>query len=294
MAGKRPLTVTQGQPLLAYLLDVLGQSRRAAKNLLKFGAVEVNGVPVRQFDHALSPGDQITIGNLQAAAASDRLERARIKPIYEDDSLLVVEKPSGLLTVATKRETKDTLFVRLNEYLRGRKSSKPARAFVVHRLDQETSGLVLFAKSERVKRLLQDAWPTVKKIYWAVVQGRPDADHGTLTSHLTEDSKSLKVFTSARPTAASRVATTHYRVLKLRGNRSLLEVRLETGRKHQIRVQLASLDCPVLGDTRYGKKPAAIPRLALHAGKLIFVHPLTGQPLEFTSPLPKTLQKLVS
>jgi 23S rRNA pseudouridine1911/1915/1917 synthase len=294
VAGKRPLTVTQGQPLLAYLLDVLGQSRRAAKNLLKFGAVQVNGEVIRQFDHPLSPRDQVTVGNLRTAAASDRLQRARIKPIYEDDALLVVEKPSGLLTVATQRESEDTLFVRLNEYLRGRKSSKPARAFVVHRLDQETSGLVLFAKSERIKRLLQEAWPTVEKIYWAVVEGLPDADQGTITSHLTEDSKSLKVFTSTRPTAGSRVAITHYRVLKSRGNCSLLEVRLETGRKHQIRVQLASIGCPVLGDTRYAKKSPATPPLALHAGKLIFTHPLTGQQLEFTSPLPRTFQKLVS
>jgi 23S rRNA pseudouridine1911/1915/1917 synthase len=294
LAGNFPLTVTQCQPLLAYLFDVLGQGRRAVKNLLKFGAVRVNGVTVRQFDYLLSPGDQVAVSHLRAAAASHRLERAQIRPVYEDDALIVVDKPSGLLTVATDREHADTLYVRLNEYLRGRKSAGAASAFVVHRLDRETSGLVLFAKSDPVRRLLQHAWPTVDKIYWAVVQGRPNANHGTITSHLIEDNNSLKVFASDRSIAGSRLAIAHYRVLKTRSDRSLVEVRLETGRKHQIRVQLASVGCPVVGDRRYGAKSDACPRLALHAGKLLLAHPLTGQPLDFTSPLPKTLQKLVS
>lgn len=162
-------TITHGQPLLAYLLDVLALKRAAAKNLLKFGAVWVNGATVRQFDHVLVPGDQVTVGNLQAAAAIGRLERARIQIVYEDGALVVVDKPSGLLTVATDREIADTLYVRLNEYLRGRDSAQHERALVVHRIDRETSGLVLFAKSESVKRLLQDAWPTVEKTYHAVV-----------------------------------------------------------------------------------------------------------------------------
>jgi len=294
LAVNRPLTVTQDQPLLAYLFDVLGPGRRTVKNLLKFGAVRVNGVTVRQFDYLLSPGDQVTVGHLRAATASRRLERARIRPVYEDDALIVVDKPSGLLTVATDHENADTLFARLNEYLRDRNSSRSARAFVVHRLDQETSGLVLFAMSDPVKRLLQDAWPTVEKIYWAVVKGRPKVDHGTITSYLIEDSKSLKVFASDRPIAGSRLAISHYRVLKTRGDCSLVEVRLETGRKHQIRVQLASVGCPVAGDRRYGAKSDACPRLALHAGKLLLAHPLTCQRLDFTSPLPEALRKLVS
>ena len=279
---------------MAYLFDVLGQRRRAVKHLLKFGAVRVNGVTVRQFDYLLSPGDQVAVGHLRAAVASLRLERAQIRPVYEDDALIVVDKPSGLLTVATDREHTDTLFVRLNEYLRGRKSVGAARAFVVHRLDRETSGLVLFAKSDPVKRLLQNDWPTVEKIYWAVVHGRPNANHGTITSHLIEDSNSLKVFASDRSVAGSRLAVAHYRVLKTRCDRSLVEVRLETGRKHQIRVQLASVGCPVVGDRRYGAESDACSRLALHAGKLLFAHPLTCQPLDFTSPLPKTLRKLIS
>ncbi len=288
------LTVARGQPLLAYLLGVLELRRAAIKNLLKFGAVRVNDVTVRQFDHVLVPGDEVTVGNLQAAAAIGRLERARIQPVYEDGALIVVDKPSGLLTVATDRENADTLYARLNAYLRGRNSARPERALVAHRLDQETSGLVLFAKNESVKLLLQDAWPTVEKIYNAVVLGRPTPEQGTVNSYLTQDSMSLRVFASNYPLAQSHLATTHYRVLKTRGGFSLVEVRLGTGRKHQIRVQLAGLGCPVVGDRRYGTRSQACDRLALHAGGMLLVHPLTGERLNFTSPLPKTLRKLIS
>jgi 23S rRNA pseudouridine1911/1915/1917 synthase len=256
--------------------------------------VRVNDATVRQFDRLLSPGDRVTICSLQAAAAIDRLELARIRLVYEDDALIVVDKPSGLLTVATDGEKTDTLYVRLNEYLRGRNSVRPERALVVHRLDQETSGLVLFAKSESVKRLLQNAWPTAEKIYCAVVQGRPTVDQGTVTNYLVEDSRSLKVFGNDSPTARSRLATTHYRVMKTSSDLSLVEVRLGTGRKHQIRVHLASLGCPVAGDRRYGNRSDACRRLALHAGGLTLVHPLTGEWLNFASSLPNELQELLS
>jgi 23S rRNA pseudouridine1911/1915/1917 synthase len=288
------LTVTHPQPLLAYLLSVLEPRRGAVKNLLKFGAVRVNGATVRQFDHLLMPGDEVTIGNLHAAAAIGKLERARIRPVYEDGALIVVDKPSGLLTVATDRENADTLYSRLNAYLRGRNSARPERALVTHRLDQETSGLVLFAKSESVKRLLQDAWPTVEKIYCAVVRGRPNPEQGTVNSYLNDDPVSLKVFSSGHPLEKSHLATTHYRVLKSNGGFSLVEVRLGTGRKHQIRVQLAGLGCPVVGDQRYGTRSQECDRLALHARGLRLVHPLTDERLNFTSPLPKALRMLIS
>ena len=119
------LTVTRGEPLLAYLLSVLEPRRAAVKNLLKFGAVRVNGATVRQFDHLLVPGDEVTVGDLHAAAAIGKLERARIRPVYEDGALIVVEKPAGLLTVATECENADTLFARLNAYLSGRNSARP-------------------------------------------------------------------------------------------------------------------------------------------------------------------------
>lgn len=293
MAVHRRFTVALSQPLLAYLLGGVGLKRSAAKNLLKFGAVEVNGRAVRQFDHALSPGDVVTVGDLRSAAAVARLEQARIHPLYEDEALIAVDKPAGLLTVATDEEKLDTLFVYLNEYLQERTRDVPARAVVVHRLDRETSGLVLFAKSESVKRLLQAAWPTVEKTYLAVVIGRPPRDEGTVHNYLSEDPKTLKVYASRQPHAGGQEATTHYRLLRAGERLSLLEVRLETGRKHQIRVHLAGLGCPVFGDRRYGGKAAAGKRLALHAGALTLTHPVSGARLTLASPLPKGLERLV-
>ncbi len=291
MAIIRRLTVVRGELLLPYLFNALGLKRKAVKNLLKFGAVAVNGATIRQFDHLLAPGDEVTVNDLQTAVATARLKWARIRLVYEDDALIVLDKPSGLLTVATEREKTDTLYVRLNDYLRGRVLAGPPCALVVHRLDQGTSGLVLFARSKQVQHLLEDAWPAVEKIYWAVVEGRPNADLGTITSYLTE-SKSLKVFSSNHPTPGARLATTHYRLLKTRGDLSLMEVRLESGRKHQIRVHLAGLGCCVAGDQRYGSTSDPCHRLALHAGGLALLHPLTGARLNFDSPLPAALGKL--
>jgi 23S rRNA pseudouridine1911/1915/1917 synthase len=276
---------------MAFLLQTLGLNRRATKNLLKFGAVAVNGSTVRQFDHLLAIGDEVLIGDARTATAADRLERARIHVVYEDAALIVVEKPAGLLTVAAHKGDTDTLFVRLNEYLQGLHAPDPHRALVVHRLDRETSGLVLFAKSLEAQHRLQSAWPDVEKSYLAVVVGRPEPARGTISSYLTETT-TLQVFSNDHPTADGRLAITHYRLLQTRGDYSLLDVRLETGRKHQIRVHLADLGCLLAGDRRYGEKLNPCGRLALHAHKLAFAHPHTGERLSFNSPLPAALHRL--
>ncbi|MBX9790678.1 MAG: RluA family pseudouridine synthase [Pirellulales bacterium] len=288
----RRLRITDVQPLLAFLLAELGLKRSAIKQLLKFGAVWVNGRPVRQFDHPLVSGDEVTVGTLQTAAVAGRLERARIQLVYEDSALVAVDKPAGLLTVATGHESTDTLYVRLNEYLSGRNAGH--RAHVVHRIDRETSGLVLFAKNESVKRLLQAGWAKVEKRYYAVVIGHPGAEQGTISNYLTEDRQSLQVLASDQPLPHSRLAVSHFRLLKTFGMLSLIEVRLETGRKHQVRVHLAGIGCPVVGDRRYGNRSVAGRRLALHAGELRLAHPLTGEQLNFRSRLPNSLRRLMS
>ncbi len=192
-------TVSQGEPLIAYLLGTLGLKRREVKNLLKFGAVAVNGSTVRQFDHPLAIGDEVLVSSARAATAAGRLEHARIRVVYEDAALIVVEKPAGLLTVAAHAGETDTLFVRLNEYLRGRDAPHSHRAWVVHRLDRETSGLMLFAKTKQAQSQLQAAWPDVEKIYLAVVVGRPEPAQGTVNSYLTETA-TLQVFSNHNPT----------------------------------------------------------------------------------------------
>ena len=163
---------------------------------------------------------------------------------------------------------------------------------MVHRLDQDTSGLVLFAKSDALRERLQDNWRAVTKIYRAVVVGVPDPPKHTITTYLTE-TKTLQVRSSMHSTPAGRLATTHYRLLRTAGRLSLVEIRLETGRKHQIRVHLAALGCPVVGDERYGTKSGRSDRLALHATHLGFDHPVTGAPLRFNSPMPTTLVRLL-
>ena len=287
----RRTTVPRNEPLLAYLIGSLGLKRRTSKNLLKFGAVAVNGTTIRRFDHPLAVGDEVLVSDAQTTAAASRLEHARIHVVYEDEALIAVEKPSGLLTVATSDDKTDTLFYRLNEYFRSVCPANWDRARVVHRLDRETSGIVLFAKSTQVQSLLQAAWPEVVKTYLAVVEGRPQRKRGTITSYLTETT-ALQVYSNDHQTVGSRLAITHYRLLQSRGDLSLLEVRLETGRKHQIRVHLAGLGCPVAGDRRYRAKSNPCERLALHANSLALAHPLAGKRLDFNSPLPSALHKL--
>lgn len=283
--------VTHDSTLLAFLLAPLAYQRKAAKSLLKFGAVAVNGRTVRQFDHSLAPGDEVVISSRQSVEAAEKLEHARIHLLYEDEDLLVLDKPAGLLTVATDRNKTDTLYFRLREFLIQRDAKRQPALNVVHRLDQETSGLVLFAKSAQIKAQLQDNWPAVQKTYWAVVEGRPPHNQETITSYLTE-CRSLRVTSRTYETEGSRLATTHYRVLRSASDFSLLEVRLETGRKHQIRVHLAERCGPVIGDKRYGSRLNPWKRLALHACKLELAHPVTGKPLRFESPMPPALARL--
>ncbi len=173
MTPSRRFTVTRAEPLLTCLIGTLDVKRKDIKNLLKFGAVSVNGVSVRQFDHLLAINDLVAVGDIRKAAAKDDLKRSRIHVVYEDDAIVVVDKPAGMLTVATENRKADTLYSRLNQSMqRGNRGGTDA-AFVVHRLDRETSGLVLFAKSDPVRRRLQEDWGAVEKIYQAGVIGAP-------------------------------------------------------------------------------------------------------------------------
>ena len=287
----RRLRVTNDTRLLDFLLATAGAKRTAAKQWLKVGAVGVNGSAVRQFDHPLKPGDEVTIGAVQATVAAQQLQHADIRILFENDSLIAVDKPAGLLTVATDSDKADTLFMRLNSYLRGRDGSRAARAAVVHRIDQGTSGVVLFAKSPEVRDQLQSEWPTVEKLYLAIVERQPVEEQGTLISYLTE-SKALKVHSSLHARAGAKLATTRYRVLGTYERWSLLEVQIDTGRKHQIRVQLADLGHPVAGDRQYGAKTNPCERLALHASSLRFNDPASGIELTIRSPFPSVMARL--
>ena len=283
-------TVAAPAKLLDYLFAAWPDtSRKQVRTWLKLGSVTVNGRTITQFDHPLKPGDQIAI-RAKGLAAPDTAIAGGLRIRHEDADLIVVEKPPGMLSIATDDGEGRNAYALLTEHVRRGSKQSRARVWIVHRLDRETSGLMVFAKSEAVKRALQENWDAAEKKYFAVVEGVPPAEKGLLESHLDE-SDSFKVRVLAAPTPQSRPARTHWRIVKQGKSATLLELTLETGRRHQIRVQLAHAGWPVVGDGRYGAKTKG--RLALHAAKLRFPHPVTGAPMRFDSPLPGDLGALV-
>ena len=282
-SDRRLAAPTSEAPLLAWLLVALEPTNRTrVKQLLQRGCVSVNGLPITRHDHHVKPGDAIAIS--RTGQPSERVKSVPI--VYEDDAFIAIDKPSGLLTVATESEKLDTAFARLSALLEIRNAGRP---FVVHRLDRETSGLLLFARTPEVRDRFQTSWDGVTKTYLAVVEGKPRPTEGVLENYLTEG-KNLRVRVSA-PGGDAKHAITRFRLIANRRPYSLVEVVLQTGRKHQIRVHLAGLGCPVIGDPDYGAKTDRAGRLGLHAWKLSFTHPLTEKPIELESPLPEILWK---
>ena len=292
MAGSsHPWTATKAGPLLASLFAAWpDKKKKQIRTWLKFQAITVNGRPVCQFDHLLRPGDEVTVRSDRFAAPKTRLSSG-LQIYFEDAHLLVVEKPEGLLSISSPAEPEKTAYFQLTDYLRHKHPRSRERVWIVHRLDRETSGLMIFAKTALAKEVLQSHWDKFEKKYEAVVEGRMPKPSGKLESDLDESNPHHVM---VRPRSErTRHAVTYYRVLKTGPHRSLLELTLETGRRHQIRVQLAHAGCPVVGDEKYGAKTNPAGRLGLHACFLRFHHPVTGDELRFTSPLPKPLARLV-
>jgi 23S rRNA pseudouridine1911/1915/1917 synthase len=250
-------------------------SGRSLKQWLAGGRVTVDGRPCRDGRLALAPDAVVALGTRAGAAPFPR----GLGRVHEDDAILVVVKPGGLLTIATERERERTVYRLLWDYL----AARGERPFIVHRLDRETSGLLVFAKSEAAKRALQAQFEarTVERVYRALVEGRPPREQGTLESRLAED-RMLRVRSAER----GRVAITHYRVLTARRAGTVLELSLGTGRRHQIRVQLAEAGWPIVGDVAHGGPRHAGGRMCLHATRLAFVHPATGARVAFESAAP--------
>ncbi|HCP05905.1 MAG TPA: RluA family pseudouridine synthase [Verrucomicrobiales bacterium] len=287
----KPFVASQPGPLLEQMFSAWpDEKKKQIRTWLKFQAVTVNGRPVSQFNHPLAVGDSVAIRSDRFAAPKTSLPSG-IKIFYEDAHLLVIAKPENLLSIASEAEPEKTAYFQLTEYVRQAHPRSKERVWIVHRLDRQTSGLMVFAKTPETKEILQSRWDQFEKKYEAVVEGRLPQETGTLKSDLDE-SNPFKVF--IRPASAlTRHAVTHYRVLKNNRHRSLVELTLETGRRHQIRVQLSSLGCPIVGDEKYGAKSDPAGRLGLHSCFLRLIHPVSSQELRFTSPLPKPLAKLV-
>jgi len=211
--------------------------------------------------------------------------------LHEDRDIIVVEKPPGLLTISTDREKSRTAYFILTDYVRKGAAKSRNRVFIVHRLDRETSGILVFAKNEEAKFRLQSQWPDTRKEYLAVVHGRCEKRANIITSYLAENSAhGVYTTTDMRKGKLSRTA---YKVLKETGNYSLLAIDLLTGRKHQIRVHLADIGHPVVGDERYSKDHKSHQRLALHARSIIFKHPYSGEQLSFGTEMPAFFSTLI-
>ncbi len=286
-----PLTVDAPAELLAYLFDRWPElKKKQIRTWLKFQAITVNDRPVSQFDHPLVPGDVVAVRTDRFAVPKTVLSLG-IKVLFEDATLIVIDKPENLLSVASVAEDEKTAYFQLTDYVRQGRDRARERIWIVHRLDRETSGLMVFAKTPEAKATLQGNWEQVTKRYEAVVEGSLAAAEGVLESDLDERSP-FKVY-SAPASAETRHAITRYRVLARARRRTLVGLELETGRRHQIRVQLADVGCPVVGDEKYGAATNPVHRLGLHATGLRFTHPETGREMSFEAPLPKELARLM-
>ncbi len=211
--------------------------------------------------------------------------------IYEDKDLLVVDKPAGLLTVGTAKEKSRTLYFILTDYIRKGNTKSHNRIFIVHRLDREASGILVFAKNFAAKERLQNQWDDTKKKYLVVVHGQCEKESDTISSYLAENK--AHVVYATRDTVKGKLSHTAYKVLKSTKEFSLLEIDLITGRKHQIRVHLANIGHPIVGDKKYGPEKRTQKRLALHAFSISFNHPATGKPCTFETPIPPYLNALI-
>jgi 23S rRNA pseudouridine1911/1915/1917 synthase len=255
--------------------------------MLSQGRISVNGVPCPFANHPVARGDVLEIGPRRTP---QKLPHG-LDILYEDSDILVIRKPEGLLTVATIDERERTAFAYLRNYLRERNPKQ--KLFIVHRLDKFASGILVFARSEKVQSTLQDVFRRhdIQRKYWAIVEGTVEKDRGTLRSYLAQD-RSLRMH-STNDSRQGKVAVTHYRVLRRLRDTTALEVTLETGRKNQIRAHLSEIGHPIVGDRAYGSTKNPLGRLGLHAFYLGFNHPVKGTPQAFqTEPPPEFVRYL--
>ena len=281
--------VTGEGKLLEFLYASMPQRKRTqVKNLLSHNQVAVNGTPVKQFDTPLAPGDEVKVNLTREFRV---FYHRRLKIVYEDEHIIVVNKGYGLLSMGNDKGKEGTAYSILKDYLKWHDPRN--KIFIVHRLDRDTSGLMVFAKSMEAKEGLQHNWNNMvlSRKYLAVVEGVPEPAEGEVRSYLAENSR-YEVYSTDKPDEG-QLAVTRYRTLKSANGYSLMEVELDTGRKNQIRVHMKDLGHPISGDRRYGAGSSPIHRMALHAQTLRFVHPITRKDMNFSTPIPASFQKMV-
>ncbi|MFS0674574.1 RluA family pseudouridine synthase [Ornithinibacillus sp. 179-J 7C1 HS] len=276
--------VNEPGELLPFLLQQMdNRSRNSVKSILTRGQVKVDDHIETKHNYPLQRGQVVSVLKNKVAVKASTLIGMKI--LFEDNSIIVIEKDAGLLSIATETEKKNTALHQLMDYVK--RSDPRNRVFVVHRLDKETSGVMMFAKSEKVKRKLQDNWRELvqERTYVALVEGELTKPEGTIKSWLKE-SKTHKMYSVQD--RDGQLAITHFRKVQSNKQFSLVEVNLDTGRKNQIRVHLSDIGHPIVGDKKYGAKTNEIGRLGLHAKILSFKHPVTEQLMLFRSDVPKS------
>ncbi len=288
--------VNEPVELMQFLMTrIAGISRTRAKELLSQRMVYVDKEIVTQYNHPLKPGQLVQISKSRHVHA---LTSRWVRLVYEDAFIIIVEKKEGILTNALPGDRRENVKSILDEYVK--RQNKRFAVHTVHRLDKGTSGLILFAKRRDIQKTFTDNWKDIvtDRRYIAVVQGSMEKDHGTVTSWLT-DNKMFVTYSSVIDNGG-KYAVTNYRTMKRKNGYSLVELKLETGRKNQIRVHMQDLHHPIVGDNKYGSTVEAydnrsnpVGRICLHAFRLAFRHPITGESLKFETPYPAAFTSLI-
>ena len=278
--------------LLEFLTSALPDAKRGdLKKWLKFGHLAVDGQVTTSFDAPVAHGSVVELNFTRPFVV---FRHPRLRLVYEDDDIIVVDKGYGLLSVGTdssKKSSVDTAYSILRDYVKRKHPSN--KIFIVHRLDRDTSGLMVFAKNMEAKEALQHNWNNMvlERKYVALLDGEMERDSGEIRSHLAETAQH-EVYSTDEP-SEGKLAVTRYRVRRRGKGHTLAEFSLDTGRKNQIRVHARDLGFPISGDKRYGNGSGPLHRLALHAETLRFAHPVTRQDMNFTSPVPSQFNKFV-
>jgi pseudouridine synthase, RluA family len=281
--------VTENCELLEFLYSKMKDlSKKRVKGYLVNRHVIVDNKIITKYDYQLRKNQKVSIDKSGGIAF---LKRNKIELLYEDKELIIINKPSGLLSIATTEEKTVTAYNIMTNYVK--LSNPKSRIFIVHRLDRDTSGIIMFAKDENLKHKLQDNWDKIVifRGYVAVVEGILKVKEDTIKNNLIEDKNFTVHSTNSN---SGELAITKYSVVKEKNNLSLVKLELKTGRKNQIRVHMQELGHPIIGDKKYGSKKNLIKRLGLHAYKLAFIHPVTNKKMEFETDIPKEFIYIIS
>ena len=280
------LVVKKEGELLDYLYNNLDMPKKRIKQYLTHGSIFVNNNRTRKYNLKVVPGMTIVIDT-----DNKNKKTLPFDVLFEDEHIIVVNKPSGLLTIATEKERDKTLYHIVREYLVSK--NQYARVFIVHRLDKDTSGIVVLAKDEKTKNKLQENWNEYVSLreYVAVVHGKPKKDEDRIVQKLKETKTNLVYITKDQD---GKEAITNYKVIKSNDNYSMLNINIETGRKNQIRVALSSIDTPIVGDKKYGLKNDKETRLYLHANRLKMYYPEIKKDILFETTTPNEFKKIMN